>query len=224
MDDPENRNMEIQYVPYSGTGMLSYLTNNSMDGLRSARDPVVIYQAKEDIVLNPDLASFSAGEIIYDCDEETLRSAASQYFGKPENTEMIITKVADKYAYSHSFLVKLISFLSSLCIVVLLLDIAIIFSISRLEFRNNALRISLMKILGYSLFDRHKALLRAITVENIVLVICTLIVTALSDRISYEICFAVCAVVMAAEYLIIFSNILRTEKTSVQKSLKGGCL
>jgi hypothetical protein len=108
--------------------------------------------------------------------------------------------------------------------VVLILNIAIIFAISRLEFRNNALRISLMKILGYSLKDRHKALLTTITIQNIILLIGTVIMTAFSSRIDYKICFTVCAVVMAAEYIIIFSNILKTEKTNVQKSLKGGCL
>ena len=222
--DPANEDMEIQYVPYSGTKMLSYLTNSSMDGIKSAKNPVVIYQANNETVLNPDLASLVAGEIIYDCDEDTLRSIAPKYIDKLGNTEMIITKVADQYAYNHSFLVKLISFLSSLCIVVLLLDIAIIFAISRLEFRNNAMSISLKKILGYSLFDRHKALLRAITIENVVLLIGMVIMTAFSTRVSLKTCLIVCAVVMAAEYLIILSNILRTEKTNVQKSLKGGCL
>ncbi len=222
--DPANKDLEIQYVPYSGTKMLSYLSNNSMDGIKSAKNPVVIYQANDGIELNLDLAVDSAGEIIYNCDEDTLKNTASKYTGQLGNTEMVITKVADQYAYSHSFLVKLISFLSSLCIVVLILNIAIIFAISRLEFRNNALRISLMKILGYSLKDRHKALLTTITIQNIILLIGTVIMTAFSSRIDYKICFTVCAVVMAAEYIIIFSNILKTEKTNVQKSLKGGCL
>ena len=222
--DPANKDLEIQYVPYSGTKMFSYLSNNSMDGIKNAKNPVVIYQANDGIELNLDLAVDSAGEIIYNCDEDTLKNTASKYTGQLGNTEMVITKVADQYAYSHSFLVKLISFLSSLCIVVLILNIAIIFAISRLEFRNNAMRISLMKILGYSLKDRHKALLTTITIQNIILLIGTVIMTAFSSRIDYKICFTVCAVVMAAEYIIIFSNILKTEKTNVQKSLKGGCL
>ena len=222
--DPANKDLEIQYVPYSGTKMFSYLSNNSMDGIKNAKNLVVIYQANDGIELNLDLAVDSAGEIIYNCDEDTLKNTASKYTGQLGNTEMVITKVADQYAYSHSFLVKLISFLSSLCIVVLILNIAIIFAISRLEFRNNAMRISLMKILGYSLKDRHKALLTTITIQNIILLIGTVIMTAFSSRIDYKICFTVCAVVMAAEYIIIFSNILKTEKTNVQKSLKGGCL
>ena len=223
-NDPANKDLKIQYVPYSGTKMLSYLSNNSMDGIKSAKNPVVIYQANDGIELNLDLAVDSAGEIIYNCDEDTLKNTASKYIGQLGNTEMVITKVADQYAYSHSFLVKLISFLSSLCIVVLILNIAIIFAISRLEFRNNALRISLMKILGYSLKDRHKTLITTITIQNIILLVGTVIMTAFSNRIDYKICFTVCAVVMAAEYIIIFSNILKTEKTNVQKSLKGGCL
>ena len=228
-DDPANKDMKIKYVSYAGTRMLSYLSNNSMDGISSTKNPVVIYQANSETAVKPDLAADMAGAIIYDCDEDTLKSAAAKYIGELGNTEMVVTRVADQYAYSHSFLVKLISFLSSLCIVVLILNIAIIFAISRLEFRNNALRISLMKILGYSLKDRHKTLLTTITLQNILLLAGTVIMTAFSSRIDLKVCFIVCADfyregVMAAEYLIIFSNILRTERTNVQKALKGGCL
>ena len=38
----------------------------------------------------------------------------------------MLTNVGEDYTYSHSFLVKLIGFVSSLCVLVLLLDIAII--------------------------------------------------------------------------------------------------
>lgn len=45
----------------------------------------------------------------------------------------------------------------------------IIVTVSRLEFRENAMKISLMKIFGYSLFERHKTLLKMIVVENFVI-------------------------------------------------------
>lgn len=58
----------------------------------------------------------------------------------------MLTNVGEDYTYSHSFLVKLIGFISSLCVLVLLLDIAIIISEVKMEFRLNAMEISLKKV------------------------------------------------------------------------------
>ncbi len=64
----------------------------------------------------------------------------------------MLTNVGEDYIYSHSFLVKLIGFISSLCVLVLLLDIAIIISEAKMEFRLNAMEISLKKVLGIIAF------------------------------------------------------------------------
>ena len=222
--DPANKKLDIQYVKYSGTEMFSYLSSNSTDGVKSTRNPVVIFQANNDSKLNPDITAFEAGEILFDCDEATLRELADKYDDRLGSIKMVITKVSDHYNYTHSFLVKLISFLSSLCIVVLLLDIAIMVTVTRLEFRKNAMRISLMKILGYGIFDRHKALLGLIAAEDLLVLIGAVVMALLWKRVSMKICLIVCAVVMISEFVIIIFNIVRTEQTNVQKALKGGCL
>ena len=63
------------------------------------------------------------------------------------NYQLVITNVHEQYLYNHTFLIKLVGFLSSLCTIVLLLNIMIIVTVSRLEFRENAMKISLMKSL-----------------------------------------------------------------------------
>ena len=100
------------------------------------------------------------------------------------NYQLVITNVHEQYLYNHTFLIKLVGFLSSLCTIVLLLNIMIIVTVSRLEFRENAMKISLMKIFGYSLFERHKTLLKMIVVENFVILVGMLIYSLLS-AVSY---------------------------------------
>ena len=83
----------------------------------------------------------------------------------------MLTNVGEDYIYSHSFLVKLISFISSLCVLVLLLDIAIIVSEAKMEFRLSSMEISLKKVLGYSFYERHKRFISVNLIENIAVVI-----------------------------------------------------
>lgn len=115
-------------------------------------------------------------------------------------------------------------FLSSLCTIVLLLNITIIVTVSRLEFRENAMKISLMKIFGYSLFERHKTLLKMIVVENFVILVGMLIYSLLSVQTEVGISILVSSFMALIEFTIIFFNITIVEKTNIPKSLKGGCL
>ena len=92
--------------------------------------------------------------------KKQLRNISKKYEDMLGNYQLVITNVHEQYLYNHTFLIKLVGFLSSLCTIVLLLNIMIIVTVSRLEFRENAMKISLMKIFGYSLFERHKTLLK----------------------------------------------------------------
>ena len=100
----------------------------------------------------------------------------------------------------------------------------IIVTVSRLEFRENAMKISLMKIFGYNLFERHKTLLKMIVVENFVILVGMLIYSLLSVQTEVGISILVSSFMALIEFTIIFFNITIVEKTNIPKSLKGGCL
>ena len=88
-------------------------------------NPIVIYQANEAVALNGSYIETGTynGEVIYGCDESTIRNVAKKYSQQLGSHYFMLTNVGEDYTYSHSFLVKLISFISSLCVLVLLLDI-----------------------------------------------------------------------------------------------------
>lgn len=123
----------------------------------------------------------------------------------------MLTNVGEDYTYSHSFLVKLIGFISSLCVLVLLLDIAIIISEVKMEFRLNAMEIS-QKVLGYRFYERHKRFISVNLLENIAVVILICIVSLFISNASVGIALLVGALLTIIEMAIIFTNVMWVEK------------
>ena len=174
--------LRVVYKEYSGREQFYYLNSNreeAIDGLSRVTNPIVIYQANEAVALNGSYIETGTynGEVIYGCDESTIRSVAKKYSEQLGSHYFMLTNVGEDYIYSHSFLVKLISFISSLCVLVLLLDIAIIVSEAKMEFRLSSMEISLKKVLGYSFYERHKRFISVNLIENIAVVILICIVS-----------------------------------------------
>ena len=219
------KDWKIKYVEYSDSKYFSYLDNNSIDGVERTKNPILIYQLNNDLKIDgANLQGYKGEAILFNTTRENLKEICKKYEDILGNYNQVITNVEDQYNYNHTFLVKLLAFLSSLCVVIIFLDIAIILAVSQLEFRRNAMKISLMKILGYGIFNRHKSFLRLIMMENLVIFTGFLILSLISKRIDTRITILVSALVILIEFIIIILNIIRIERTNVQKALKGGCL
>ena len=221
--------LRVVYKEYSGREQFYYLNSNreeAIDGLSRVTNPIVIYQANEAVALNGSYIETGTynGEVIYGCDESTIRNVAKKYSQQLGSHYFMLTNVGEDYTYSHSFLVKLISFISSLCVLVLLLDIAIIVSEAKMEFRLSSMEISLKKVLGYSFYERHKRFIFVNLIENIAVVILICIVSIFISNASVGIALLIGALLTIIEMAIIFTNIMWVEKTNISKSLKGGCL
>ena len=219
------KDWKIKYVEYSDSKYFSYLDNNSIDGVERTKNPILIYQLNNDLKIDgANLQGYKGEAILFNTTRENLEEICSKYENVLGNYNQVITNVEDQYNYNHTFLVKLLAFLSSLCVVIIFLDIAIILAVSQLEFRRNAMKISLMKILGYGLLNRHKSFLGLVMMENLVVFTGVLILSLISKRIDTKIAILVSALVILIGFIIIIFNIIRIERTNVQKSLKGGCL
>ena len=221
--------LRVVYKEYSGREQFYYLNSNreeAIDGLSRVTNPIVIYQANEAVALNGSYIETGTynGEVIYGCDESTIRNVAKKYSQQLGSHYFMLTNVGEDYFYSHSFLVKLISFISSLCVLVLLLDIAIIVSEAKMEFRLSSMEISLKKVLGYSFYERHKRFIFVNLIENIAVVILICIVSIFISNASVGIALLIGSLLTIIEMAIIFTNIMWVEKTNISKSLKGGCL
>lgn len=221
--------LSVVYKEYSGRERFYYLNSNreeAVDGLSRATNPIVIYQANGAVALNGgyiETGTFN-GEIIYGSDENTIRDVANKYSERLGPHYFMLTNVGEDYTYSHSFLVKLIGFISSLCVLVLLLDIAVIVSQVKMEFRLSSMEISLKKILGYSFCERHKKFIFVNLIENIAVVMLICIVSIFISNASVGVALLIGALLTMVEMAIISTSVLWVEKTNISKSLKGGCL
>lgn len=73
--------LRVVYKEYSGREQFYYLNSNreeAIDGLSRVTNPIVIYQANEAVALNGSYIETGTynGEVIYGCDESTIRSVA----------------------------------------------------------------------------------------------------------------------------------------------------
>ena len=86
--------------------------------LSRVTNPIIIYQANESVTLNGGYIETGTynGEVIYSSDESTIRDIANKYSSQLGSHYFMLTNVGEDYSYSHNFLVKLIGFISSLCI------------------------------------------------------------------------------------------------------------
>lgn len=218
--------LRVVYKEYSGREQFYYLNSNreeAIDGLSRVTNPIVIYQANEAVALNGSYIETGTynGEVIYGCDESTIRNAAKKYAEQLGSHYFMLTNVGEDYIYSHSFLVKLISFISSLCVLVLLLDIAIIVSEAKMEFRLSSMEISLKKVLGYSFYERHKRFISVNLIENIAVVILICIVSIFISNASVGIALLIGSLLTIIEMAIIFTNIMWVEKNKYLKVIEG---
>lgn len=221
--------LRVVYKEYSGTEKFYYLNSNreeAVDGLSRVTNPIIIYQANESVTLNGGYIETGTynGEVIYSSDESTIRDIANKYSSQLGSHYFMLTNVGEDYSYSHNFLVKLIRFISSLCILVLLLDIAVIVSEVKMEFRLRSMEISLKKVLGYRFYERHKRLISVNLIENLIVVLIVCIASMFMSNASALIALIIGALLTIIEMAIIFTNILWVENTNISKSLKGGCL
>lgn len=127
--------LNIQYIEYSETEYFSYLDTSRINGIEKSKNPIIIYQANKDLAVNGGyLESYKAGAVLFQCDEKQLRNISKKYEDMLGNYQLVITNVHEQYLYNHTFLIKLVGFLSSLCTIVLLLNIMIIVTVSRLVY------------------------------------------------------------------------------------------
>ena len=130
----------------------------------------------------------------------------------------------ESYNFQKNYLVRLLRFLTSFCVIISILYAAVVIAISSMEYRNNAMEISIKKILGYSVFERNRRSIINILVIDIVVYFLICVITAIVNVRFLTVCFLTGAVVIFVEMIILLVNILKIEKENVYKVLKGGCL
>lgn len=217
--------LHVQCIAYRTLRSFSYSNVNVTGGIARTTNPVIVYQANARMAIDGGkLERYAAGDIMFRCGENQFQDICKKYDKILGDYTIVRTNVYDAYRYNHNFIVKLLSFLSSLCIMVLALNVAIIIAANTMEYRTNALEISLKKVLGYSLFERHKKLIAVNLTMDVVTTVVLAVLGFFTGGLNIWVCVLTGSAVTVLELLIICGNILMIEKENVQKALKGGSL
>lgn len=222
-DDFED--LTVQHITYTGSKSLVYMHSNGIYGTEKAKNPVLIYIKSENVSFTgSSLMAYGTNDVFFGITDEDLEEIEARYRAYFEDVRLVRTNVHDAYSYRDSFISRLISFLSSLCVITLVLDIAIVLSVNGMEYRRAAMEHALKQVFGYGLYERNKGMLqRSMGLDLIAVIIVSAAVVILTET-SIGIVLLVGTAVTMTEMLIICQSILRMERENVQKVLKGGCL
>lgn len=217
--------LNIQYIIYETNETFTYMSAQAVCGIKSTVNPIIIYQNNGEIQINGNkLVDFAGNEILYNISDETLKEIDEKYELSSHGFDLVRTNVQDFYNYRKSFVTRLVSFLSSLCVVVFLLQVILILTINALEYRLNALELSLKKILGYGLWTKNKkSIIFSVGVDLFAVFVLSM-AGFFVDIFNIPLCILTGLIIAVVELFVVMWNIFLIEKGSVHKALKGGCL
>ena len=155
----------------------------------------------------------------------------SQALKKIDSEKLVSANTVDVYqTYMDKLMIlKRVAFIKIALIAALLIIVLVISRmLIQITYAADATEIAIKKTLGYRIFERYKKLYISSMCINVVAIICGYLYVHSKYYESMEVSdITICLIgvaVMIADLLIISAFILKNEKVSVQKTLKGGCL
>ncbi len=208
--------------PYDKSVSVPCITDEKLAFFSSVTNPVIIY-CPASVKLEGSIFGINSGTL-YGLGENEWNEISNELKLSERGYQASISNAADVYKYKMSFIRRMIEFLSSLCILAVLLDLAITISLCNMEFRNAGIEYAIKKVVGYSFLQRNKAQLIKLNIKNAIMVLLMAAIGMITGIYSPVSCMVVGAIMMFIENVVIVAYIIRYEKISIVKMLKGGCL
>ncbi|SDM42110.1 hypothetical protein [Lachnospira pectinoschiza] len=209
----------LEELEYSQNISMLCIGNSQYNRFENVSNPTIIYlKGTVDI---PKQMYAANRTVIYGHSKEEIENLLgdSQY-----KDSLIISKVGDIYDYQMSFIKRLVSFLASLCVLVIILELVMIIQMLGLEFREYAMEHAVKEMLGLSFFERNKYLLLKMNIGNVLAILVAIGIGVATGIFSIITTIIIGLILDIIENVIIALFIIRQEKISMVKTLKGGCL
>lgn len=217
-----NPEVQVKYIQYEGRTNVSYIDMNELSGFGNAKNPIIIYCPSSNMLEVDRIAEHQ--NVMYDISDADFERIVIQYQLLENRVESELTNVGEYIRYKEHFLNRIIKFLSSLCIIILLLDMFIMVSIINLEYKKNGMEYAVKKILGYGIIEKNRSQIIQNLIPNIIFSVFLCGVGMVSNLYSMKTGMIVTAILIGAEIAILLLYITKMERNSVSKILKGGCL
>ncbi len=183
------------------------------------KNPIIMYLNIKHYPEIPPDAVFRTYNLLIEADEAELREVAEEY-----GCGCVITNVYDYYNHQKIILSRTLVIASITCVIVIILNIAILISTIRLEFQVNAMRNSILKTIGYSLVSRIKKLYISLLITDLISMLSACIISGFTGLWNIPLIIVMTVIFGACEALIINIFARREDRLQIQKILKGGLL
>ncbi|MDI3311845.1 MAG: DUF1430 domain-containing protein, partial [Thermoanaerobacterium sp.] len=148
----------------------------------------------------------------------------NQFVEEHDLADQIVSKTNVLDNYENKWIIAkrvlYINFIFS--ILVLSLEFIIISSIIKLEYEVNAIELAIKKVMGHSMFEKHRKLFLMTVVTTILSILSAVIIAMIIEFNEFYYLIIGGVVILLLELFLISFYIHKTEKAKIQKILKGG--
>lgn len=226
-------NLEYEIIPYKGKKDILYFSQDNSMHSDYIRNPIIIYCTFEDDlftnseeIAKEDVINWliSLDDIMFDLSGIELEDLENKYGLSEMGMYLSSNSVIEEYEYYANQLRKALISNMVITILMIILEVVIISTILKLEYMVNAKELALKKVLGYSVFEKNKAIEYLIILSSLVGLSFTVALTLMYKIAIWYLIVLSGIGVLIVEHLVVTYYAIKIEKTSVTKILKGGYL
>ncbi|HAK42010.1 MAG TPA: hypothetical protein DCM59_03925 [Clostridium sp.] len=197
-------------------------------GSHLVKKPAIIYNnMSEDQVKNIKFNSLDEiYDLMYQISSDDQINKFNRFIAEYDLEGQFIQKINVLEKYENMWIVaKRVLYINLVfSVLVLLLEIIIINSIIILEYKVNAIELSIKKVLGYSILQKNRKIIMMTVITTISSILIAIIVNIIMEtQIGHYLALGG-LIILILEVSVITFNINRIEKSNIQKILKGGNL
>lgn len=226
MENFEDKNIfkDRKIIAYSGRKKVLNIDELSMNGSQYSINPIIVLNTINPVYqpdsIRPYIFKMNyEHDVMYKIDEEMFGQFVEEY--GLENHFHTVTNVYEKYEYNWLVLKRLLYINLIFSLLMLFLELIIIRTIISLEFKINAMDLSIKKILGYSYLQRYRQIL-LISVLGSFLCFLAGIIVGQYIGMSSTLCIALSGMsIFMIDMSVIRSAIEGNERMNIPNILKG---
>ncbi|SMG07993.1 hypothetical protein [Paenibacillus aquistagni] len=221
---------DYDIIFYKGNPKIICIDEFSINGSYYMKLPIIVYN-NMDLTNRVDLANAShfrwdyAHDILYKISPDQLDSFVAEHNSETNELHYQLTNVLEKYEYQWSIIKRTLYLNVILTLLILFLEFIIITTILRLEYKVNAIELSIKKVLGHTVWQKNRKILLITVIPTLLGIAAASILRLFTDAEHfYDYLIYGSLLILAIEPFIILSYIRKLERANIQKILKGGSL
>lgn len=222
----EMKNVQCHLIPYNFKADVLFLDTNKPYGFEISTSPVVLYcntastRLQEEIRLSDEIDNTHFSNTVFQMDT----SEAEQMKEKYHLVECQMTNTSEQFDSLRNGMLHIVIMNTVISVLMIILNLSIGSTIIRLQYIINAKRLSVMKILGYSIVQMNASILLLNLFSVIIGLITNLILAAMYHKTNWWLIMLVSVFFILADTFIALLHIQKLERTNTPKILKGGSL